>query len=97
MGDFSNPKLTRRKFIQGAAASVALAQVLAPHSWFRPSRAFGATEPELVIAEKGNPTQLLKAAMASMGGMGRFVKKGRRVVIKANIAWARTPEVGSGS
>jgi uncharacterized protein (DUF362 family) len=24
--------------------------------------------------------------------MGRFVKKGQRVVIKANIAWARTPE-----
>ena len=24
--------------------------------------------------------------------MGRFVKKGQRVVIKANVAWARTPE-----
>ena len=30
--------------------------------------------------------------MTSLGGMGRFVKKGQRVVIKANIAWARTPE-----
>jgi uncharacterized protein (DUF362 family) len=30
--------------------------------------------------------------MSSFGGMGRFVKKGQRVVIKANIAWARTPE-----
>jgi len=30
--------------------------------------------------------------MAPLGGMGRFVKKGQRVVIKANIAWARTPE-----
>jgi len=26
--------------------------------------------------------------------MGRFVKQGQRVVIKANIAWARTPEQG---
>ncbi len=27
--------------------------------------------------------------------MGRFVKKGQRVVIKANIAWARTPDQAS--
>jgi uncharacterized protein (DUF362 family) len=30
--------------------------------------------------------------MAPLGGMGRFVKNGQRVVIKANIAWARTPD-----
>lgn len=91
MGDSSNSKLTRRGFIKGAAASLAAASVISPYSW-RPSKAFGATEPDLVIAEKGNPTQLLDAAMAPMGGMSRFVKKGQRVVIKANIAWARTPE-----
>jgi uncharacterized protein (DUF362 family) len=85
-------KLTRRTFIKGAAATVAMAGVLSPYSWIRPSKAFGATEPDILIAEKGGPTQLLKAAMEPMGGMGRFVKKGQRVVIKANIAWARTPE-----
>jgi uncharacterized protein (DUF362 family) len=92
MEDSHDTKLTRRMFIKGAAATVAMAGVLSPYSWVRPSRAFGATEPDIVIAEKGRPTQLLKAAMESMGGMGRFVKKGQRVVIKANIAWARTPE-----
>ncbi len=91
MGDSSNSKLTRRGFIKGAAASLAAASVISPYSW-RPSKAFGAAEPDMVIAEKGNPTQLLDAAMAPMGGMSRFVKKGQRVVIKANIAWARTPE-----
>jgi uncharacterized protein (DUF362 family) len=45
-----------------------------------------------VIAKGGSPTQLLQAALTPLGGMGRFVKKGQRVVIKANIAWARTPE-----
>ncbi len=92
MGDSSNLKLTRRGFIKGAAVTLAAAKAVSSYSWFRPSKAFGATEPDLVIAEKGNPTQLLNAAMASIGGMGRFVKKGQRVVIKANIAWARTPE-----
>ena len=92
MKDLSKAKLTRRNFIRGAAASLTAVNLLSPYSWFRPSKAFGATEPELIIAEKGTPTQLLKAAMGAFGGMGRVVKKGQRVVIKANIAWARTPE-----
>jgi uncharacterized protein (DUF362 family) len=92
MKDLSKAKLTRRNFIRGAAASLAAANLLSPYSWFRPSKAFGAGEPDLIIAEKGKPAQLLKGAMDAFGGMGRVVKKGQRVVIKANIAWARTPE-----
>jgi uncharacterized protein (DUF362 family) len=92
MKDLSQSKLTRRNFIRGAAASLAAANLLSPYSWFRPSKAFGAGDDDLIIAEKGKPSQLLKAAMDAFGGMGRVVKKGQRVVIKANIAWARTPE-----
>jgi len=92
MKDLSKSKLTRRHFLRGAAASIAAANLFSPYSWLRPSKAFGAGEPDLIIAEKGKPTQLLKAAMDAFGGMGRVVKKGQRVVIKANIAWARTPE-----
>lgn len=84
--------LSRRSFLRVTAASLAAAKLLSPSAWFRPSTAFGAGEPELVIAEKGTPTQLLKAALAAFGGLGGVVKKGQRVVIKANIAWARTPE-----
>jgi len=92
MKDFFRSKLTRRNFIRGAAASLTAGSLLSPYSWFRPSKAFGAGEPDLIIAEKGKPTQLLKAAMDGFGGMGRVVKKGQRVVIKANVAWARTPD-----
>jgi len=81
-------KITRRTFIKGAAAAVAL-----PHLLPLPG-AHAAGEPDLIIAKSGSPTQLLQAALAPLGGMGRFVKKGQRVVIKANIAWARTPEQG---
>jgi len=59
---------------------------------FYGSLAHAAEESDLVIAKNGAPSQLLQAAMAPLGGIGRFVKKGQRVVIKANIAWARTPE-----
>ena len=83
--DSSPKKLTRRQFIQGAAAVTA-------SPFFYGSLAHAAEEVDLVIAKKGTPSQLLKAAMAPLGGMNRFVKQGQRVVIKANIAWARTPE-----
>jgi uncharacterized protein (DUF362 family) len=85
-------KITRRQFIKGAAAAIALPPLLSHETFFYGSLAHAAGESDLVIAKNGSPSQLLHAAMAPIGGMGRFVKKGQRVVIKANIAWARTPE-----
>ncbi|NWF91828.1 MAG: DUF362 domain-containing protein [Syntrophaceae bacterium] len=85
MGHFPIKKITRRQFVKGAAA-------ISVSPFFYGSLARAAEEADLVIAKQGSPSQLLQAAMAPLGGMGRFVKKGQRVVIKANIAWARTPE-----
>jgi len=92
MNWFSRSKLTRRDFIIGAAAAAVLPKMffLSPASGAPAVKTAG--DAELVIAQQGTPTQLLHAAMAPLGGMGRFVKKGQRVVIKANIAWARTPD-----
>lgn len=84
-------KLTRRQFIKGVAVATAV-PLLADQLPFYGSLAHGAADTDIVVAKSGGPTQLLQAAMASLGGMGRFVKKGQRVVIKANIAWARTPD-----
>lgn len=47
---------------------------------------------DLVIAKGEDPFAMTVKAMESMGGMGRFVKKGATVVIKPNIGWDRTPE-----
>jgi uncharacterized protein (DUF362 family) len=88
---FSRSKLTRRQFLAGTAAAVTLPKMFfLAHS--RPPVAYAAGDADLVIAQQGKPAQLLQAALAPLGGMGRFVKKGQRVVIKANIAWARTPD-----
>ncbi len=84
-------KITRRQFIKGSAAA-AVIPLLGSKLPFYGSLVHAASEVDLVIAKTGSPSQLLQAAMAPIGGMGRFVKKGQRVVIKANIAWARTPE-----
>jgi len=92
MDSFSKSKLTRRQFIKGAAAAVVIPKVFFLGAHSDPSVAYASGDADLVIAQQGTPTQLLQAAIAPLGGMGRFVKKGQRVVIKANIAWARTPE-----
>ena len=91
MDQSSGKKLTRRQFIKGAA-TVAAIPLLPDKLPYYGSLAHAADEADLVIAKNGSPSQLLQAAMAPLGGMGRFVKKGQRVVIKANIAWARTPD-----
>jgi len=49
-------------------------------------------QPVVVVAEKDKPAELVRKAIKALGGMGRFVRKGNRVLIKPNIAFARPPE-----
>jgi len=51
-----------------------------------------AEAPDLVVASGENPKAMVKAAVAALGGMKKFVSKGDIVVIKPNIGWERTPE-----
>ncbi|MFB0516635.1 MAG: DUF362 domain-containing protein [Candidatus Neomarinimicrobiota bacterium] len=48
--------------------------------------------PDVVWVENGEPMQLIRAAAAAYGGMGRFISKGDIVVVKPNIGWDRAPE-----
>jgi len=52
----------------------------------------GKQQPVVVVAEKDKPAELVRKAIKALGGMGKFVKKGNRVLIKPNIAFARPPE-----
>lgn len=47
---------------------------------------------DLVLSEGDDAYQNTVRAVAAMGGIGLFVKKGDVVVIKPNMAWDRTPE-----
>jgi uncharacterized protein (DUF362 family) len=88
-----NSKFSRRQFLKGAAAALALPKAFSLNPLVKPFTPSSAGEAlDFVVAGKGSPGQLLRAVMAPLGGMGRFVKKGQRVVVKANFAWARTPE-----
>jgi uncharacterized protein (DUF362 family) len=50
---------------------------------------------DLVAVMGGEPAQLYAKAIASMGGIARFVKKGQSVVIKPNIGWNKAPELAA--
>lgn len=51
------------------------------------------TAPDLVAVMGGEPEVMLDKALEALGGIGKFVKKGQKVVIKPNIGWDRTPEM----
>lgn len=50
------------------------------------------TFPDLALFEGGSPGSNVRAAVAALGGMGRFVKTGDRVVVKPNVLTARAPK-----
>lgn len=49
--------------------------------------------PDLVAVMGGEPDVMLDKALEALGGIGQFVKKGQKVVIKPNIGWDRSPEL----
>lgn len=46
----------------------------------------------LVAVMGGEPVEMFRRAIAEMGGMQKFVKKGMKIVVKPNIGWDKTPE-----
>ncbi len=50
---------------------------------------------DLVAVMGGEPVAMLDRMLSEMGGIGRFVKKGMKVVVKPNIGWDRKPELAA--
>ena len=47
---------------------------------------------DLVAVRDGEPEVMFDRAIAALGGMMKFVKKGQKVVVKPNIGWDVSPE-----
>ncbi len=47
---------------------------------------------DLVAVRDGEPDVMFDRAIASHGGMAKYVKKGQKVVVKPNIGWDVSPE-----
>jgi uncharacterized protein (DUF362 family) len=48
--------------------------------------------PQMTVVQGGEPCDLVRRALADLGGIGQFIGRQDVVVIKPNIAWDRTPE-----
>ncbi len=57
--------------------------------------AFADLAPDIVVAKGSSPDRIIKAAIESFGGIGRFISRGDTVLIKPNIAWDRTPNLAA--
>ena len=48
--------------------------------------------PKVVLARNEDHAKALSSALDAIGGIGRFIKKGERVLLKPNVAFDRVPE-----
>jgi len=85
--------MKRRDFIRDLAAGGAILQ-WAPRV-FADQAAAPAQAPVLAAIEGESPYLITKEAVAALGGMKRFIRKGDKVLIKPNIGWDRTPEMAA--
>jgi len=78
---------TRRNFLKSTSGLVL--------GWAG-SRSFAhaAADQDLVVVS-GDPAAATRKALEGMGGIGRFVQKGQRVVLKPNMSFASPPERAS--
>ena len=81
--------MDRRAFLKLNLHGMMLAAT-APTLLALPDAASAAT-PDVCIA-KGSPAEATRAAINGLGGMGRFVKAGQRVLIKPNMSFAQGVE-----
>ncbi|MBL6946126.1 MAG: hypothetical protein ISR47_05775, partial [Rhodospirillales bacterium] len=77
-------KPAKGAFLVGAGLSTGL---ISPVS-------LAASTPDVALV-KGDPGPATRAAVEMLGGMGSVVKKGNRVVIKPNMSFASSPDVGA--
>ncbi|WP_455672140.1 DUF362 domain-containing protein [Phocaeicola sp.] len=80
--------------IAGVAATVRLdgaMDVMA--QTVKQASAGGSAGYDLVAVMGGEPDEMFRRAITEIGGMGRFVKPGNKVVVKPNIGWDKTPEL----
>lgn len=90
--------MDRREFLRKAAlAGVAGAGMLKAMGTGTTVAAAGSTAAakkasDLIVAQGGEPEALLATALKAYGGLGKLIKSGGTVMIKANFSWNGEPE-----
>lgn len=89
--------MERREFLKaiavaGVAATIKLSGPLGVMAQQLKNEATGEMC-DLVAVMGGEPEEMFRKAIAELGGMGKFVKPGQKVVVKPNIGWDKSPEL----
>jgi uncharacterized protein (DUF362 family) len=84
--------MDRRAFLKDLALWTAGLTLTPPLLRITPEARAEAERPLLSVAEGTDYNALVSRVLSPLGGLGAFIKKGDRVVVKPNIGWDRTPE-----
>jgi uncharacterized protein (DUF362 family) len=92
--------MKRRAFLKrsagvGFAAGAALTMGGYGKLWAPSTSAAGADKYDMVALMGGTPDAMFDLGIQELGGMGNFVKKGQKVLIKPNIGWDVIPELAA--
>ncbi|MFV0471905.1 MAG: DUF362 domain-containing protein [Paludibacteraceae bacterium] len=93
--------MDRRNFLKAiaiAGAAVAVKNTSAMATMvqrFETNSVSTSSKYDLVAVLGGDPQAMFRKAVAEIGGMGKFIKKGDKVVVKPNIGWDKTPELAA--
>ena len=82
--------MDRRRFLGGAALIATAAGALPRRLLAAPAAA-----PANLVLATGDPAPAVRQAIAALGGMGRFVKPGQRVLLKPNMSFPTGVEAGA--
>ncbi|MDR2455800.1 MAG: DUF362 domain-containing protein [Deltaproteobacteria bacterium] len=85
--------MNRRGFLKSLAAAAALGALGRPLGVN--GQALAQDYPDLVAVRGTDAALMYEKAMAALGGLGRFVSKGHKVLIKPNMGWAVPPEAAA--
>ncbi len=79
----------KKSFNAGLAAGTAFSLRRYGNMWENEGTSVGY---DLVALMGGKPETMFDLGIQEFGGMGAFIKKGQKVLVKPNIGWDRTPE-----
>lgn len=89
--------MDRRNFLRAMVLAGAVATVKSSEGMDILAQTLNSTQTggkiDIVAVMGGEPEAMFRRAITEMGGMGKFIKKGQRVVVKPNIGWDKTPEL----
>ncbi|MDR0823648.1 MAG: DUF362 domain-containing protein [Prevotella sp.] len=89
--------MDRRKFLRAIAVTGAAATIKATGGGMdvlAETLTTQAGKTDMVAVIGGEPDLMFRKAIAEMGGIGKYIKKGAKVVVKPNMGWDKTPDLG---